>query len=203
MTNPPRVTWGPDGWAETDGWAQVYGANKENSECMGQMDVWVSAGTGLPAGAFLDEPPAPQPGKAILRHGDVWALVDDHRGKTAYDKKYRRPVAVTEPGELQSELTLLQPGSAFDVWDEEHGVWVMDTEAEQAWQLQQAEAQRNMLMAEATQQIAILADAVELGMATEEEQAAYTAWRQYRVQLSRLDLATPPIQWPPKPSTII
>lgn len=201
--NEPRVTWGQDGWAETEGWAQAYWANTENSECMGQMDVWVSAGTGLPAGAFLDEPPAPQPGKAILRHGDAWALVEDHRGQTAYDKKDCRPVAVTEPGELPSELTLLQPGSAFDVWDEEHDVWVMDIEAEQTWQLQQAEAQRNMLMGEANQQIAILTDAVELGMATPEEQAAYAAWRQYRVQLSRLDLTQQPIEWPPKPAPII
>ena len=48
---------------------------------------------------------------------------------------------------------------------------------------------------------AILADAVDLGMATDAEQAAYTAWRQYRVLISRLDLTQQPIAWPPKPAT--
>ncbi|MFQ2825606.1 tail fiber assembly protein [Aeromonas caviae] len=192
-----------NGFATASGWVFAHCIDRATGEFLYSQDVYVSVGTTLPAGAYLDEPPPPQPGKAILRQGAAWLLVDDYRGQTAYDKADRRPITVMNPGELPDELTLQQPGSAFDIWDEAHSAWVKNTEAEQAWQLQQAEAQRNMLMAEATQQIAILADAVELGMATEEEQAAYTAWRQYRVQLSRLDLATPPIQWPPKPSTII
>lgn len=201
--NQSHVIWGPSGWAETEGWAQAHCTNPATNEYNGPIDVWVSVGTSLPACAFLDPPPESEPGKAIVRHGDNWMLVADYRGQTAYDKQTRAVSVISEPGEVPTDLTLIAPSSSFDLWDEELSIWVKDIEAETAWQVQQDSAQRFARMDEANQQITILADAVELGMATPEEQAAYTAWRQYRVQLSRLDLATPPIQWPPKPSTII
>ena len=195
----PRVIWGLDGWAETDGWALAYCANPETHEYHGPLEVWVSVGTNLPTCAFLDAPPEKEDGKAIVRHADGWMLVDDHRGQVAYNKQTRQQVSITQLGEVPLDLTLLQPGSPFDSWSEAAGDWVKDVTAEQAYQQQQAGAQRNALMAEANQQIAILGDAVELGMATPDEQAAYTAWRQYRVQLSRLDLGQQPIEWPAKP----
>ncbi len=203
MTKQPYVTWGPDGWAETDGWALAHCANPATHEYQGEIEVWVSAGTGLPACAFLDSPPASEPGKAIIRHGDTWQLVADYRGQTAYDKQTRAASVVSEPGEVPATQTLIAPSSSFDLWDEELSIWVKDIEAETAWQVQQDSAQRFARMDEANQQITILADAVELGMATPEEQAAYTAWRQYRVQLSRLDLTQSPVPWPPKPNTTI
>lgn len=201
--NQPLVTWGQNGWAEADGWALAHCTNPETHEYHGQMNVWVSAGTSLPACAFIDVPPEREEGKAIVRHTDGWMLVDDHRGQTAYDKQTRQPVSITQLGELAPALTLLPPDSLFDIWNEAVGVWTKDATAEQAYQQQQAEAQRNALMAEANQQISVLGDAVELGMAKPVEQAAYTAWRQYRVQLSRLNLAQQLIDWPAKPTAIV
>lgn len=195
----PRVTWGVDGWAETDGWALAHCTHPETHEYHGPMEVWASAGTSLPTCAYLDAPPEKAEGKAIIRHADGWMLVDDYRGQTAYNKQTRQPVSITELNELPPELTLLPPDSPFDIWDETTGAWARNTDAEQAYQQQKATAQRNALMTEANQQIAILADAVELGMATEAEQVANTAWRQYRVQLSRLNLTLQPIEWPAKP----
>lgn len=203
MISQPRVTWGEDGFAQTEGWALAYCANVADAEYIGEQDVWVSVGTGLPAGAYLDEPPAPEQDKAIVRQSDGWARVADYRGQTAYSKVNRAQQQITTPGKLPETLTLLAPSSQFDVWDEALAAWVTDVAAENAWNLEQATSQRNLLLAEANQQIAVLADAVDLGMATEPEQAAYTAWRQYRVQLSRLDLTQPPIPWPPKPGAII
>jgi len=199
--NQPRVTWGTNGWAETDGWALTHCTNQTTNEYIGQIDVWVSVGTGLPACAFLDAPPASEPGKTIVRQGDHWILVADYRGQTAYDKQNGAASEISELGEVPETQTLVAPSSRFDVWDEEREIWVKNIEAESNWQRQQAETQRNMLMVEANQQIAILADAVDLGMATDAEQAAYTAWRQYRVLISRLDLTQQPIAWPPKPAT--
>ncbi|MEA9442263.1 tail fiber assembly protein [Aeromonas caviae] len=201
MMKEPRAIWGIDGWAEAEGWILAHCANPATHEYNGPLDVWVSVGTGLPACAFLDAPPTSEPGKTIVRPGDTWMLVDDHRGQTAYDKQTRAASVITEPGEVPVTQTLVAPSSPFDVWDEERDAWVKNIEAESNWQRQQAETQRNMLMAEANQQIAILADAVELGMATDTEQAAYIAWRQYRVELSRLDLTQQPITWPPTPAT--
>ncbi len=201
--NEPSVTWDQAGFAQTNGWVLAHCTDAQSEEYIGEQDVWVSVGTGLPAGAFLDAPPPPQPDKAIVRRTAGWALVADYRGQTAYSKANRAQKQVTAPGDLPDTLTLLVPSSQFDVWDEALTVWVTDVAVESTWNLEQATAQRIALLAEANQQNSVLADAVELGIATEEEQAAYTAWRQYRVQLSRLDLAKPPIPWPPKPNTTI
>lgn len=201
MMNQPHVTWGQNGWAEADGWEKAHCTDPVTHEYNGQIEVWVSAGTGLPACAFLDAPPPAEPGKTIVRHGDHWMLVADHRGQTAYDKQTKAASVIAEPGEVPVTQTLVAPSSPFDVWDEERDAWVKNVEAESNWQRKQAEEKRNALMAEANQQIAILADAVDLGMATDAEQAAYIAWRQYRVELSRLDLTQQPITWPPKPAT--
>lgn len=52
---------------------------------------------------------------------------------------------------------------------------------------EQARARRDVLLAEATLRIDPLKDAVELGDATPEEESLYTAWRQYRLALSRIE----------------
>lgn len=57
------------------------------------------------------------------------------------------------------------------------------------------------LMNEASAKIAPLQDAVDLDMATEEEAAALTAWKKYRILLSRVDVSTAPdIEWPESPA---
>ena len=65
----------------------------------------------------------------------------------------------------------------------------------------QAEETRAQLMAEANQKITPLQDAVDLGMATEAEDVSLTAWRTYRVLLSRVDTsAAPDVDWPEHPA---
>lgn len=75
--NEPRVTWGADGWAASDGWELAHCADTHTDEYLGSMEVWVSRGCSLPAGAYLDGPAMqPEPGKAIVRLGGKWELVD-------------------------------------------------------------------------------------------------------------------------------
>jgi uncharacterized protein (DUF1499 family) len=63
-----------------------------------------------------------------------------------------------------------------------------------------AEREKNVRMVEANVAIAPLQDAVELSMATDEETNALTAWKKYRVLLSRIDTSkAPDIVWPTKP----
>ncbi|MEN4604063.1 tail fiber assembly protein [Pantoea agglomerans] len=60
---------------------------------------------------------------------------------------------------------------------------------------------KNQLMSEATQQIAVLQDAVDLEMATEEETTDLPLWKKYRVLLSRVDIENAKaITWPQKPA---
>ncbi|SKB98869.1 virus tail fibre assembly protein, lambda gpK [Kosakonia radicincitans] len=56
------------------------------------------------------------------------------------------------------------------------------------------------LLATAAVYIAPLQDAVDLGIATDAETSALTAWRTYRVLLMRVDTSTAPdIDWPTQP----
>lgn len=60
--------------------------------------------------------------------------------------------------------------------------------------------QKYSMMAEASQRISVLQDAVDLEMATDEEAALLPLWKKYRVLLSRIDPNTDEeISWPEKP----
>ncbi|HDQ1679619.1 TPA: tail fiber assembly protein [Escherichia coli] len=59
------------------------------------------------------------------------------------------------------------------------------------------EQQKANLIAEASQTISILQDAVDLDMATDEERTQLTTLKKYRVLLSRVDTSkAPDIDWP-------
>ncbi|HCR3777860.1 TPA: tail fiber assembly protein [Morganella morganii] len=65
-----------------------------------------------------------------------------------------------------------------------------------------AEIQKQALMAEASDIIAPLQDAVDLDMATPEEESALKEWKKYRVLLNRVD--TSPgvgVVWPTRPAS--
>ncbi|AVJ18324.1 MULTISPECIES: tail fiber assembly protein [Serratia] len=58
---------------------------------------------------------------------------------------------------------------------------------------------KNKLMNQATSRIQVLADAVDLGMATQKETAQLAQWREYRVLVSRIDTEASDITWPEIP----
>ncbi|MCF5767969.1 tail fiber assembly protein [Aeromonas veronii] len=194
-----RVEWGEDGWASNSGWETAHITEPETGKYIGQREVWVSAGTGLPACAYLDAPPPYKDGECPVRiaRSEPWVIKQDLIGMTAYNIETKGSREITELGPLRELETLLKPSSPYDAWD--GFKWVKDHEAEAAAALDSATRMRSELLIEANQHIAVLGDAVELGMATEDEQAAYTAWRRYRVELTRLDLTVTPIEWPEKP----
>ena len=199
MTTQLRAIWGDDGFASESGWATVHTADPVTNECLSMQDVWISIGTSLPAGAYLDEPMPPEQGKAIIRQGGTWALVNDHRGQTAYLKQTGAETVIAEIGEMPTTLTMLAPQSRFDVWDEPASVWVKDSAAEQQSLTTQAKQQKTALLAKATSMIAPLQDAVDMGMATPEEETSLLDWKRYRVELSRVDVAKHPVTWPAAP----
>ena len=63
-----------------------------------------------------------------------------------------------------------------------------------------ARGTQSSLLREAKDKIAILQDAVDLNMATEDEKFQLIEWKKYRVLLNRVDTSTAPdIEWPEKP----
>lgn len=66
-----------------------------------------------------------------------------------------------------------------------------------------AEAKKTALLLMATEILGPLADAVDLEIATEDEEKQCVAWRKYRVLLMRIDVTQAPnIQWPAEPNMI-
>lgn len=66
----------------------------------------------------------------------------------------------------------------------------------------QAEDERKRLLTLAAEKIAPLQDAADLDMASDEERAALTAWRKYRVLLNRVDTSATEITWPEVPENV-
>lgn len=69
-------------------------------------------------------------------------------------------------------------------------------------QIEETEAKKQMLIAEATAAIAPLQDAVDLDMATPEEESALKEWKKYRVMLNRVDTSLGAnVVWPTPPAS--
>ncbi|MFP2768337.1 DUF4376 domain-containing protein [Oceanisphaera sp. KMM 10153] len=75
-----------------------------------QHDNWL-----VPAFATNSTPPAVTDNHAPVYANGTWSLIEDHRGKTVYDKQTRQQQDVTELGPLADSVTELAPGHD-DVW---------------------------------------------------------------------------------------
>lgn len=181
----------------------VYGFLPDTGEYIGKSDCYIPAGTGLPAYCTHKPAPVAPDGMAVVFdvERDDWAIVEDHRGKTAYDIHTREPHLITEPGALPAHLTLLQPQSEFDRW--QGSAWEKDIEAEAHFNQRCIEAKKQQLINEAGQHIDILTDKINLGLSSspDADRVLLDAWRTYRVKIASVDssLATSEIVWPLKP----
>lgn len=127
----------------------------------------------------------------------VWILIADHRGVKVYDTTTAQESDIKELGELPPGVTTIAPDVEFPKWNGKK--WVMDKAAKKESEIAAAEAKKQYLLSEAAEAIAPLQDAVDLGMATPEEEVLLKEWRTYRVMLSRVDTSLAPnITWPIK-----
>lgn len=77
---------------------------------------------------------------------------------------------------------------------------VVERELSDAERLERATDQQRKLIKTAAEKIALLQDAVDLEIATEEEEQSLREWKRYRVMLSRVELNTGAVVWPDKPA---
>ncbi|QHJ76927.1 MAG: hypothetical protein [Bacteriophage sp.] len=143
----------------------------------------------------------------IAKDGYVWlwdsgeaVQVEDNRGNF-YSTETGELIEFTEFGKVPSTLTKKAPTSPYDKWDGKK--WVTDEAAKREALKDEALAQRDSLLAMATDKIAPLQDAVDLDMATDEEVASLKEWKKYRVQLSRVEQQAgfpADMEWPKSPS---
>lgn len=174
--------------------------SREQTNLLGGGDVYIPPHTGLPAYCTDIEPPEVVAGKAAVFNevDSTWSLVEDHRGKTVFDTETGNAVYVRELGALPANTTSLAPDGQYMKWDGSE--WVKDDEAEKAANIADDQNTKARLMQEANNTIAVLQDAVDLDMATDDDVKLLTAWKKYRVLLSRIksdDAAD--VNWPEKP----
>ncbi|MBT0503167.1 tail fiber assembly protein [Morganella morganii subsp. morganii] len=189
-----------NGLATVPGWAKIYRAHPLTREYTGTAMDYVPFGFSVVGDAYTDEPELPAPGFAIVRSedGKRWLHVEDHRGKTAYDKTTKEKVLINTVGTLPDNLTLLEPQTPFDKWDGEK--WVTDKAEQHAHEVAVAESKKQSLLAEAEQEIAMLERKIRLNMATETDQAKLTEWEIYSVKLTDTDTsAGAGTEWPTPP----
>ncbi|MCN2237960.1 tail fiber assembly protein [Escherichia coli] len=176
---------------------RVFNYLDDTKEFIGSGDAYIPPHTGLPANSTDIAPPEIPAGFAAVfnSENESWNIVEDHRGKTVYDVASGDALVISEPGPLPENVTWLSPAGEYQKWD---GVsWVKDEEAEKLFRIREAEEKKARLIQEATDNIAILQDAVNLEIATNEENSQLDSWRKYRVLVSRIDTSTAPdIVWP-------
>lgn len=188
------------GLALNAGWLTIHRIEPTHREYQQTLQEYIPEGVGLPALCYLDEPPAPETDSVVVRNsvGTAWEVVQDYRGKIAYSTDTRQPEAVNNLGPLDVGLTLLAPSTPYDSWNGKK--WVTDTAAQHDADVATAQSELVQRQRVATDMIAMLQDASDLGMATDDEAVAMLAWKKYRVLLSRVDVSTAPhIEWPTQP----
>ncbi|MCA6925129.1 tail fiber assembly protein [Pectobacterium versatile] len=188
------------GLAINTGWITVYHVNPATREYLSASYEYVMQGVGLPADSYADEPQLPPVGQALRRSADgkAWEQVPDHRGQTVYSTETRQAQTVMQFGELSDNMTFLAPATEFDQWN--GTTWVTSLEEQQLATTKSLQQELAARRATANTQIAELNYAVDLAIATDEEQERLTQWKIYLVTLNRIDLTAAPVVWPVAPS---
>lgn len=124
----------------------------------------------------------------------TWSLHEDHRDETV-DTQTGNPIYISEPSPLPENVTSVSPSGEYQKWDGK--AWVKDEAAETAARLREAEVTKRRLLQMASGKIAPLQDAVDLGIATDEEKSQLAEWKKYRVLVNRVDISNP--DWSQKP----
>lgn len=185
-----------NGFAIADCSILVFAVN-ENNEYTGSFFAQISIGTGLPAGTFLDEPPASGNGQTIIREGGKWVVVEDYRGETVYDTTTRVSSVIRVPGPVRVGFTLVAPLTQFDKWID--GKWVTDTAEQNESIVASHTQQKAALILEASSYIAPLVDARDGGYIEDTDVPVLAAWQKYRYALTKVD-PTKPV-WPDRPAS--
>ncbi|MDF0606614.1 tail fiber assembly protein [Neisseriaceae bacterium TC5R-5] len=168
----------------------VYTYHAETGEFMGDtladrspLDkevVWL-----MPIYSTEQAPPSTGEQQVAAFQNGEWSVQADWRGVPLWSKQTAQLVQARwgdTPESLQA--TTIAPPPEFAVWQGKK--WGINTNAQA--QAQQAEVESELARRRAVADAAItpLQDAVDLGMATEQELQFLQSWKRYRVELSRV-----------------
>lgn len=114
-----------DGFALESGNATVYLTDSNGIYIRDDVE-FVTIGTGVSAGAYLDKPPKNKIGFAIVRNDNGWEYQPDHRGKTVYCKQTQAAKQIQDLGDLPSDCTATAPPDHYHTWNGKE--WVLSDE---------------------------------------------------------------------------
>lgn len=184
------------GYAVHAGYVRVYHF-KSNGEYCGWSDEYISVGLGLPGKSTMIAAGEPVAGQVWIFDGSQWLASEDHRGETVYSISDSRAVIIDYIGPIAEGYVTKSPATEFDKWNGSE--WVTDSDAQKVAAVNAAAIAKAQLRAAASDEIEWRQDAVNAGIATEEEAAALAEWITYRVLLMRVDTTKP--VWPTPPVT--
>ncbi|MEN2427273.1 tail fiber assembly protein [Chromobacterium vaccinii] len=159
-------------------------------------EVWL-----LPAYSTELQPPVASTREAAVFKGDSWAVTADWRAVKLWSVKTAQPIQARLGDTPDSLSATEQQPPPFGAWL--GGRWVVDEAAQRAAVASMTDVEIVALRARADAAVVPLQDATELGIATPAEAALLTAWKRYRVELSRVPAQQgypSDINWPQKPA---
>lgn len=179
---------------------RVFNLCADTKEFIGAGDAYIPPYTGLPAYCTDIEPPESREGYVAVFNtlNETWDLVEDHRGLTVHDTGTGVAIYISDLGPLPDNVTVISPSGEYQMWNGK--AWVKDKSAEKTGLIREAENVKNRLMQLVNEKIEPLQDAVDLNMATNDENTQLVELKKYRILLNRIDTSHPEtINWPEVP----
>jgi hypothetical protein len=103
---------------------------------------------------------------------------------------------------VDGEVAICPPPDVSGVYQWNGNKWVINADAQEQATIAQAISWRDALLRSAAMRMAPLQDAMDLGDATADEQEQLRVWKNYRVQLNRIEQQPGfpnSIEWPESP----
>ncbi len=155
---------------------KIYNLLVGTNEFIGEGDAYIPPHTGLPANSTDIAPPDIPAGFVAVFNSDEssWHLVEDHRGKTVYDVASGDALFISELGPLPENVTVVTGRGISEVERHSPGERCRSRKTVPD---PGGGRNKNSLMQVASEHIAPLQDAVDLEIATEEENSLLAARR--------------------------
>lgn len=178
----------------------VFNFDGFTREYLSSSVEYLAVGVGIPANSCIDAPDKSKAGMAICRTEDFasWEYVDDYRGETVYNTKTGEAVTITALGYYPDNTTTLKPTTPYDKWSGSE--WVIDTGAQHAAKVEEAEHQKAALLSEAHATISLWQTELQLGTISTDDKASLIEWLAYIKSIQAIKTSSAPeISWPETP----
>ncbi len=170
-----------------------------------QAEETFSAGTCPPTLPVIELPPEdmePEKNQVIRWDGKQYYLDDDFRGQTVYKKSSGEPVKIETIGTLPDDLTEKERPDFYHTWSDKLKDWYISPEDAIRKRRDEAEKEKNRLVALAEQRVNDLTEATdesvfELDEIDPADVERLKQWKRYRVFIKRVDTINP--VWPELP----